>query len=181
MATTAHAQDVRVATFQRVCIDAREGFAVGEATALRAGWIAVSERSRPELVRIFEFARTADTAETPISRLQAYANRQLEGVAVVLSEMTIQGRLINGCYVYDFAATEALAPEVFIQIVGSQPTEAHNRPGLVVMQKWVAPATLEGVATLRAGYVPQGSEAGEQVGIVGLALAITSFSQESSP
>jgi hypothetical protein len=176
-ANVARAQDARVETFQRVCIEARENFEASEVAALRRGWVTVSEDARPELERIFEFARNADSVETPIRRLQAYSNNQFTDTAIVLSEMIIQGRLINGCYVYDFAATEPLAPEIFVQIVGSPPTEAHFQPGLIVMQKWVAPSAFIGVATLRAGFVPAGSEAGEQVGIVGLALALTSVSQ----
>ena len=179
-ATAAHAQDARVDTFRSICINARESFATTEAAALSQGWVAVSETSRPELRRMFEFVRGAIPADVPVSALRAYGNERFADGAIVLTELTVQSQPVHGCYVYDFSATERIAPEVFVQIVGAEPTETQNLPGEIFLQKWIGPASLDGVASMRIGFIPRGSEAGAQVGLVGLSLALTSFSQTNA-
>jgi hypothetical protein len=175
-ASGAHAQDAVVQTFVSVCIEGRASFAVSEAAALRSGWVTVEEAHRPELQTLFGFVRSNLPVNTPVSQLQAYGSDQSNAV-IVLTELTVQGHLVNGCYVYDFDATVPLAPEVFVQIMGEQPTESQSIPGEIVMQKWIGPAALEGVATLRVAFIVPGSESGRQTGLVGLALASTSFTR----
>ena len=175
-ASGAHAQDAVVQTFVSVCIEGRASFAASEAVALRSNWVAVGEAHRPELQTLFGFVRSNIPANTPVSQLQAYGSDQSNAV-IVLTELTVQGHLVNGCYVYDFDATAPLAPEAFVQIMGEQPTESQNIPGEIVMQKWIGPAAFEGIATLRVAFIVPGSESGRQTGLVGLALASTSFTR----
>lgn len=95
---------------------------------------------------------------------------------IVLTGMNVSGMPVNGCYVYDFGATglPELSP---LEVSLGEPTERISQPGVADTKKWIRPASLPSVATLRMGYFPQGSPAEEQVGYNGLVLALTSMSR----
>jgi hypothetical protein len=175
--TSAETQDPRVDTFQRVCIESRTNYAASATAAEALGWAPASDAVRPELQRIFEIARGFDLGEASMSQLQAYNRAGEEGIFVVLSEITMQGRPLNGCYVYDFDAAQPIPPDVFTSLLGSPPNEAIHEPGIITSQKWVGPAALPNVATLRVAFVYEGGEAAQFGGFDGVALAITSMSQ----
>jgi hypothetical protein len=177
VASGAHAQDLRVDAFQQICLDARQNYATSAQAAGALGWTPTNESVRPELQRIFAIARTADTPATPMSELQAFGRADQTSVFLVLSELTVSGQLVNGCYLYDFAATAPVPSGIFVERLGVPANEAITEPSIVISQKWVRPAALPNVATLRVGYIPERSELVEAAGFNGVALAVTSMSQ----
>ena len=181
---SAEAQDIRVETFQHVCVEARTNYVASAAAAEALGWSPVTEAVRPELQRIFEVSRSFDLGEASMTRLQAYSRSGYESVFVVLSEVAMPSQLLNGCYVYDFDATEPIPSDLFTSLLGSPPNEAIHQAGIITSQKWIGPERLPNVATLRVAFIPEGSEAGQIGGFDGIALALTSLSlstTEESP
>lgn len=172
----AHPSDGAATTlFNEICIEGRASFAETESRALTSGWAQAPDDVHPAVERIMTISRGADVPQASDIVMHAYANPGRPQF-IVLTGMNISGMPVNGCYVYDFGAP-ALPDLGALEVSLGAPTERLSEPGVVDSKKWVRPAALPSVATLRAGYFPQGSPAEAQLGFNGLVLALTSMSR----
>jgi hypothetical protein len=163
------------ALFNDICIAGRESFAQTESRALAAGWTLAPDDIHPNVARIMAISRGASVPQASNVVMRAYAHPERPQY-IVLTGMNVSGSPVNGCYIYDFGATQL--PDLgALEASLGVPTERISEPGIVDSKKWVGPAALPSVATLRVGYFPLGSPAEAQLGFNGLVLALTSMSR----
>lgn len=163
-----------LALFNEICIAGQENFAATEALATAAGWAIAADDAHPSTARITGIARGADVGATG-TVLHVYAHPQ-RAEFIMLSDLTIQGDRLNGCYVYDFQAGGIPDLSALETTLGA-PFQRESHPGIIESRSLVGPPSFPSVASVRVGYLPRGSAAEEQAGFTGLALSMTSMSR----
>ena len=88
--------------------------------------------------------------------------------------MTLGQYVLVGCYVYDFAATTPLAPELFNDWLGGPPAAQMNEPGNAVGYQWETPSTLPGTWDVYSTFIAEGGAGAKETGFSGLVMKITS-------
>lgn len=163
-----------LALFNDICVEGRQSFAQTEARAAARGWVVAADGVHPATARIAAIARGSDIGASSVV-MHVYAHPQ-HAEYVMLTDIVISGDRLNGCYVYDFQA--AGIPDLTgLQARLGAPPESTVQAGVIDSRHWTPPPALPSVATLRVGYIPQGSPAEPQAGFTGLAIAITSMSR----
>ena len=163
-----------LALFNDICIEGQENFALTEARATAGGWTVAADDVHPATARIAAIARGADVgASNTVLNVYAHPERS---EYIMLTDLTISGDRLNGCYVYDFQA--AGIPDLgALQSRLGAAAQPESHPGVIESRQWTRPPAFPSVATVRVGYIPRGSPVEAQAGFTGLAIAVTSMSR----
>jgi hypothetical protein len=167
--------DVRLDAFRDVCVPQRHDLAAMQALAATI-WSSVGDDADETLARVMEAARKGMTpapGEKMIGIAVPY-RREIDGrpLFLVLTNIRLEQAEINGCFLYDFAATVPLDAALVSGWLKESPTETVNEPGVMEGNTWTA-AEYPGVVDLRSGFIPPGSPAQAIAGFSGVALALS--------
>lgn len=163
-----------LALFNDICIEGQENFALTAARATAAGWTVAADDVHPATGRIAAIARGADVgASNTVLNVYAHPERS---EYIMLTDLTISGDRLNGCYVYDFQAAGIPDLSALQSRLGAA-AQPVSQPGVIESRQWTRPPAFPSIATVRAGYIPQGSPVESQTGFTGLAIAVTSLSR----
>jgi hypothetical protein len=165
--------DARVEAFRTACIPDRQDF---EAILVRAspdGWKLVTGEAHPALKAVL--AASVDPGASGSNSIRAF-REEIAGrpTFLVTSRVTSGQYVLVGCYLYDFAATTPLAPELFNDWLGGPPAAEMNEPGNAVGYQWETPQTLPGTWDVYATFIAEGGAGARETGFSGLAMKITS-------
>ena len=167
------ATDARVAAFRATCIPDRQDF---EAILVRAsadGWKVVTGDADPELKAVLD-ASLDGSAGTGSAIHSFRKDIDSRAIFLVASRVTFGRYILVGCYLYDFAATTPLAPELFNDWLGGPPAAQMNEPGNAVGYQWETPKTLPGTWDVYATFIAEGGAGQKEIGFSGLVMKITS-------
>jgi len=169
----AAASDARVEAFRAACISDRQDF---EAILVRAssdGWQVVTGEADPALKTVL--AASADPDAGSSNSIRAF-RKKIDGrpTFLVTSRVTSGQYVLVGCYLYDFAATTPLAPELFNDWLDGPPAAEMNEPGNAVGYQWETPKALPGTWDVYATFIAAGGSGAKETGFSGLVMKITS-------
>ena len=176
-ATPALAEDAHVSIFRSTCIDGRASYDATRQQATSGRWTAIAENANPNVARIMSTSRAAMAergAGSALRRSQVFSQPfQDHALYLVLTEVDT-GRIVIGCYLYDFDATAPLTDNLF----GSPgtPTRAVNQGGMVG-NTWNEPPSLPGALTIRNIFAAPGSPAADAMHAPGLVLSTSSLAR----
>lgn len=172
------ANDTRVEAFRAACIPDRQDFEAILVRASSAGWKVVTGEADPALKTVL--ATSADPAASSSNSIRAF-RKEIDGrpTFLVTSRVTSGQYVLVGCYLYDFAATTPLAPELFNDWLGGPPAAEMNQPGNAVGYQWQTPQTLPGTWDVYATFIAEGGAGAKETGLSGLVMKITS--NEAAP
>lgn len=173
-ASTLQSSDPTLSIFSDVCVEGRQNFAESERRAIAAGWVVAPDDVNPSLAHIMSISRAA-ASQMPGGILHAYSHAG-RSQYIVLTSLVVSGIPANGCYVYNFGASQLPDVSAMEARLGA-PTEVTSQAGVAEIRAWTRPSALSDVAALRLAYFPPGSPAETQVGFSGLAFSMTSFSR----
>ncbi|MEL6372911.1 MAG: hypothetical protein AAFR04_02985 [Pseudomonadota bacterium] len=161
-----------IGLFKDLCGSDLQDVAAMKAKAKRLGWATVADTAHAELASMLKISRSTPVEKT---HLQAYA-RTLDGQRyfAVLSGVKARDITAHGCYVYDFAASDAkpLAAKPLTAWLGAKPRSAVFKDGTAT-RVWHLPPNLFGYAKVLGGFFPAGSAAAKKVGFDGATLGAT--------
>jgi len=185
------------ASFGEVCIPERLSYQGTLDLAEQLGWEPVAPGQDAEIDNFLDHARILleeeageddFTFESDIAVFlrDVGGRRTLLVVDFFLSEYID----LTGCYLYDFAATEAIDAAPVTELLGlpisytthgGDPVYAAD-PALLVTTVWGPPPALPRTLDTYLTFIPEGSPAAEQTGFTGLVLKFsTSLPEEGEP
>ena len=167
--------DPRVDAFRAACIPDRQNYEGLKARALAEGWAPVRAGVNAELDAMLGRSEAVEFEPGMDAALASYAARVAGGDAyLILTSVTSEPIDLIGCYLYDFAATEPIPPEVVSEWLGAPPSETVDEPSVIVGQTWETPALLPGAWDVYLAYLPEGGGASDFAGFSGVLIKITS-------
>jgi hypothetical protein len=174
-ATTAHA-DARLAAFRSTCIPYRENY---EATWLRAkqdGWTEIAEDEHDELEATMGVLREQNDPNG-LAILNPF-RKEIEGRALhlVVASFPQDLSLVTSCFLFDFAADEAIDPNLISEWLNAPPDEAVGAPGEGSAETWRDTEALPDAA-VKSVFVPEDSPAIPHSGFSGVMLRVDSVGQ----
>ncbi|MGH1419512.1 MAG: hypothetical protein ACRBCJ_11705 [Hyphomicrobiaceae bacterium] len=144
-------------------------------TARSQGWQPVTPDVDPQLKQVLAMSQSSKVKP---KRLRPLGMKTKAGTFfAVLTGVEIQGRNFNGCYVYDFSATERVETQAMASWIGTPPTQSRNHGG-VFGERWKLPKKFPGYVMIKNGYFAASSIATKQTGLTGVALAATAAAKQ---
>lgn len=144
-------------------------------TARSQGWQPVTPDADPQLKKVLAMSQSSKVKP---KRLRPLGKTTKAGtIFAVLTGVELQGRSFNGCYVYDFSATERVKTQALASWIGIPPTQSRDHSG-VFGERWKLPKKFPGYVMIKNGYFAASSIATKQMGLTGVALAATAAAKQ---
>jgi hypothetical protein len=156
--------------FRTVCdkVDSLDGM---KAAALASGWEEISDDAEPRLGRLIRLGKEA-TKDDGTSSGVNFRRRTLMLVASRYEDKS--GVWGNGCRLYDFDATAAIAPELLSKWMGREPTGVQELGPTVGLKRLWEPGWRKGM-TVEVNHVPPQSKLKDIFGLSGNVLVATAL------
>jgi hypothetical protein len=152
--------------FEAPCRHVRD-FAKIKAGALAGGWAEIAEDADPRVARLSKLGRDEVGSEGKLYGATYRRSHAGRAVFLIVSRFEDKdGVWGNGCRVYDFDASEAIAPETAEAWIGKPPTGTQVVPGGTkhLWEPWVSGQSFE------LNYMPAGGEVEQRFGLRGVIL-----------
>jgi hypothetical protein len=167
--------------FARVCLPERLSFAGTKMLAETQGWEAVADTAQAELSTMLGITDgLANNPQAPIlfehqSFRGVIADREVYLVVSRTRSVPFDGSASMadiGCYLYDFDADAAIAPEPVTDLLGTGVAQSYS-DYTITAYLWGPPPALPRTGDTYLGFIPEGSVNEAMGGFSGLVLRFT--------
>ena len=200
--TPATTGDAALDAFRAACTPHRQNHLAINAALPGLGWSRVEETDHPELAATQARARAEMAADDmpEMTMDQTIWGRTVEGrrFYVVVSRMDAligetRDRDDNGviedwekatefdqigCGLWDFDATEPVAPGAMTAWTAGLPVQSFDLPGQLIGGTWNVHAMMPGTGEVHVGFIPEGSPFVERLGFAGLSITMSSATED---
>ena len=172
----AAATDPRIEAFRDACIADRQDYAALKQRALAEGWTPARPGMDAELDALLAESATVELDPGMSAMLETYLKTVAGGEAfLVLTYFESEQANLVSCYVYDFTATEPIAPDAISDWLGAPPSDVVDQPSVIIGYTWGTPERLPGTWDVYLAFLPEGGAASVMTGFSGLLIKITSI------
>jgi len=168
--------DARLEAFKQACLPSHREPAARAAVVRAAGWAPAPDSDHPMLAEVMALSRQKER-EVQAEGIRTEASVWRRGEAehplyLVLTTTWSAPIALTGCYLFDFGAEAAIAPEAVSDWLAEAPAQTVNQAGMTA-QIWNV-ESIDGVWDLQNSQIAAGSQAAMIVGYSGASIKLTS-------